>query len=108
MIVEDDHLPRGQWKLGMVQEIMKGQDGLTRAAVVKIASRDRQHSVLRRPIQLLYPLEIHCESTEPSPSESLSNPENSESVSERVDVSKPTVRREQPPREQMSKEGMDR
>ena len=64
MIVKDDRLPHGLWKLGIVQEIMKGRDGQTRAAVVKIASCDQQHSILKRPIQLLYPLEIQCESTE--------------------------------------------
>ena len=74
MIVKDEHLPRGLWKLGIVQEIMKGRDGLTRAAVVKVASRDRQHSILKRPIQLLYPLEIRCESTETIPSEAPLDP----------------------------------
>ena len=53
VIVKDEHLPHGLWKLGIVQEVMKGQDGLKRAAVVKIASHDRQHTMLKRPIQLL-------------------------------------------------------
>ena len=58
VIVKDEHLPRGLWKLGIVQEIMKGQDGLTRAAVVRVASRDQQQSILKRSVQLLYPLDI--------------------------------------------------
>lgn len=60
VIVHDDHLPRGLWKLGSIQEVMVGQDGLIRGAVVRVASRDRQHLYLRRPIQLLYPLEVRC------------------------------------------------
>ena len=40
VIVKDEHLPRGLWKLGIVQEVMKGGDGLIRAAVVKVASRE--------------------------------------------------------------------
>ncbi len=63
VIVRDDHLPQGQWSLGRVQDVLKGGDGLTRAATVKIASVDQRHSVLRRPVQLLYPLEIGCNST---------------------------------------------
>ena len=59
VIVKDEHLPRGLWKLGIVQEVLKGRDGLMRAAVVKIASRDQQHT--------LYPLEIHCETTTTTP-----------------------------------------
>ena len=51
-------LPRGLWKLGRIQELLTGRDGQTRAAVVRVALRDRQHVLLRRPVQLLYPLEI--------------------------------------------------
>ena len=59
VIIKDDHQPRGLWKLGIVQELMEGRDGQTRAAVVKVASRDQQHMILKKPVQLLYPLEIH-------------------------------------------------
>ena len=38
VIVKDDHLPRGQWKLAVIQEALKGRDGLTRAAVVRVAN----------------------------------------------------------------------
>lgn len=82
MIVKDDHMPRGQWKLGIVQEIMSGRDGLTRAATVKVVSRDRQQSMLRRPIQLLYPLEIHCESVDTSPTEPTLDPKTPKSQPE--------------------------
>lgn len=58
VVVHDEHLPRGLWKLGVVQEIIQGRDGKIRGALVKMAKRDRQKDVLRRPIQLLYPLEI--------------------------------------------------
>ena len=66
-------------ELGLVQEIMRGRDGQTRAAIVKVASRDRQHSILKRPIQLLYPLEIQCESTETSCAKTTLDPESNES-----------------------------
>ena len=61
VIVKDEHIPRGQWKLGVVQEVLTGCDGLVRAAVVRVAGSDRQQSTLRRPVQLLYPLEIHSD-----------------------------------------------
>ena len=69
VIVKDDHLPRGQWRLGIVQEVMMSCDGLKRAATIKIVSSNRQHTTLRRPVQLLYPLEILCKSTETFASE---------------------------------------
>jgi len=53
VIVKDEHLPRGHWKLGVVQELLTGRDGLTRAAVVKVAGSNRQQSkhVLRREVR---------------------------------------------------------
>ena len=46
VVVKDDHLPRGQWRLGVVQEVPTERDGLARAATVKVASNDRRHSTL--------------------------------------------------------------
>lgn len=67
VIVRDDQLPRGLWKLGRVQEVMEGRDGLIRGAVVRVACRDKQHLYLRRPIQLLYPLEVHSQQSYSTP-----------------------------------------
>jgi len=36
VIVHDEHLPRGLWKLGRIQEVMKGRDGQIRGATVKL------------------------------------------------------------------------
>ena len=100
VIVKDEHLPRGLWKLGLVQEIMRGRDGQTRAAIVKVASRDRQHSILKRPIQLLYPLEIQYESTETSRTKTTLDPESMSlhlMMILQLSLSR-SVRKEQPPR----------
>ena len=45
-------------EIGTDPEVIPGADGLPRSALVRVASRDRQHTVLKRPVQLLYPLEI--------------------------------------------------
>ena len=50
VIVHDDALPRGHWKLGKIQEVYVGRDGLPRSALVKLATRDRQHTLLKRPL----------------------------------------------------------
>lgn len=50
VVVHDENLPRGLWKLGKIQEVIVGRDGEIRGATVKVASRNRQHSLLRRPI----------------------------------------------------------
>ena len=59
VVVQDDALPRGFWKLGLVEELFEGKDGVARGALVRLAPRNGKQSVLRRPIQCLYPLEVH-------------------------------------------------
>ena len=59
VIVHDESLPRGHWKLGHITEVYSGSDGLPRSALVRVATRDRQHTLLKRPLKLLYPLEIN-------------------------------------------------
>ena len=58
VIVHDEQLPQGLWKLGRIQEHFKGRDGHYRGAFVRMAVRDCQQVLLRQPIQLLYPLEL--------------------------------------------------
>ena len=54
-----DGLHRGLWKLGRVESLIKGKDGLVRGAVVKSTTpKKRNPTRLRRPLQRLYPLEL--------------------------------------------------
>jgi len=48
--------PRAFWKLAQVKELIKGQDGKSRAAILSVSSEKGRTTVLQRPIQLLYPL----------------------------------------------------
>lgn len=84
VIVHDEHLPRGLWKLGVIQDTITGQDGQIRGATVKMAKRDKQQDLLRRPIQLLYPLEFHHSSSRPTETE---NPEEMS-----IEISVPELR----------------
>lgn len=56
VIVHDDSLPRGFWRVGKIEKTIPGRDGKVRGATVRLSSGT---GVLRRPIQLLYPLEVH-------------------------------------------------
>ena len=62
VIIHDEGLPRGLWKLGKIEEVISGRDGKVRGAILRLASGS---GMLRQPIQLLYPLEVH-DNTEPS------------------------------------------
>ena len=44
----------------MLEELIVGRDGLSRGAVLRIASTSGRRTFLHCPLQHLYPLEINC------------------------------------------------
>lgn len=54
VLIGEDNTPRQTWKLGRITELFTGRDGLVRSCRVRTPSG----TLLRRPIQLLYCLEI--------------------------------------------------
>ena len=63
VIIHEDGLHRGLWKLGRVESLIKGKDGLVRGAVVKSTTPKKGNPTrLRRPLQRLYPLELGARS----------------------------------------------
>ena len=62
VLVHDDDLPRGQWKLAVIVSLFKGIDGRVRSASVRTLTQRGQLTTLNRPIQKLYPLEISASS----------------------------------------------
>jgi hypothetical protein len=59
VIVHDDDQPRGLWRLGRIEKLITGADNRVRGAVVKVKSKKRRPTTLKRPLQKLYPLEIN-------------------------------------------------
>ena len=57
MLVKDDERNRGKWKMGIVDGLITGRDGIVRAARMKTATG----SYLERALQQLYPLELSCD-----------------------------------------------
>ena len=66
VVVISSKQPRAFWKLGRVEEVLVGKDGETRGAVLRVAGEGRRSTILQRPIQLLYPLEVPCSCQETS------------------------------------------
>lgn len=62
MIIKGDEKNRGQWRLGIVEELIVGGDGVTRGARLRAGK-----STLERPIQHLYPMELSCDRTADTP-----------------------------------------
>ena len=54
VIVHEKSQPRAIWRMGKIEEVIKGIDGHIRGAVVRIS---KTNSLIKRPINLLYPIE---------------------------------------------------
>ena len=65
VLIHDDDIPRSQWKLGLVTELIRGPDSRVRAVHLR-TSGNRKTS---RAISKLYPLEINVGSVEDAQSE---------------------------------------
>ena len=62
VIISTDDRKRGNWPLGIVEELIAGKDGKVRGAKVRTGK-----SQLERAVQQLYPLELSCDKEEPVP-----------------------------------------
>lgn len=58
VILRNDMTKRVFWKLAIVQELLTGNDGQVRAAVVRVANSEKKPQVLTRSIKHLIPLEV--------------------------------------------------
>ena len=56
VIIKSDENNRAQWKLGVVEDLITGQDAVVRGAKLRTPK-----SVMERPVQFLYPLELTCD-----------------------------------------------
>ena len=63
VLVQEDKVKRGLWKVAIVEEIIKGKDGQVRGAKVRRAGKGKPE-ILNRPMQKLYPLECVDRSVE--------------------------------------------
>ena len=56
VIIKDDDRNRNKWKLGIVEDLIAGRDGVVRVAKLRAGK-----TTLERAIQQLYPLELTCD-----------------------------------------------
>ena len=56
VLIYEDNVKRGLWKVGMVEELITGADGYVRGAKVRKPGKGKPE-ILNRPVQKLFPLE---------------------------------------------------
>ena len=85
VVVVHDEKPRGFWKLARVEEIIPGRDGQIRGAVVRVILGENA-SVLWRPFQKLYPLEVNFQTDGEKDERDASDPLKTASTGQCEDI----------------------
>ena len=67
VLIKDDSFKRNFWKKGKVEQLVAGDDGKVRGAVLKVITSGRD-SFIRRPVQKLVPLEVQRDRSMTTPS----------------------------------------
>ena len=57
VLVQDDQLKRGQWKIGIIESLIVGKDGQVRGVNLRVSGKGKPQ-FCSRPVQKVYPLEI--------------------------------------------------
>ena len=63
--IYDENHPRGWWRLGRIECLIVGADGVVRGVRVRVASKEGHTKSLHRPLQHIYPLEVGGGDPEP-------------------------------------------
>ena len=58
VVVHEDNQPRGQWRLGRIDNLIPSADDKVRAAVVRVVTKSGRPVLMKRPVQRLFPLEV--------------------------------------------------
>ena len=71
VIVKGEEKNRGKWKMGIVERLIVGRDGLFRGAELRVGTE----RTLERAVQHLYPLELSCDTVKKTPESRLTTTE---------------------------------
>ena len=63
VLVSEDNVKRGKWRMAEVEKLVVGHDGEVRGAKIRVTKKGKR-SIMSRPLQKLYPLEVRIEREE--------------------------------------------
>ena len=84
--MKNESTKRAFWKLAIIESLLVGQDGIARAAIVRVANSAGNPRRLRRSIKHLFPLEVNFQNTE------RESPSSKEPDTSNSDVAQSSVR----------------
>ena len=70
VMIKGDKKNCGKWKIGIIKNIFMGKDNIIRTIRVRT-----EKSIIERLIQLLYPMELHC-----NPKETTNNTQDDKTL----------------------------
>ena len=56
--IQEDNLPQGQWKMGVIQKTLEVEDGVVLGAEIRSSNKECKMSLLQRPVMKLCQLEV--------------------------------------------------
>ncbi len=62
VLIQEDNVKRGLWKVGIIEKLIVGKDGVVRGAAVRKSGG--KNAILNRSVLKLFPLEISCPQVE--------------------------------------------
>ena len=60
VVIHDGNEKCSFWRLSVIEDLIPGRDGLVRGAQVRVSVKSGKTAVWKRPVERLYPLEVHC------------------------------------------------
>jgi len=60
VILKDEHVKRVFWKFAKVVELLRGSDGIARAALINVSTGSGPPKILKRSTRRLIPIEVVC------------------------------------------------
>ena len=103
VILKDDSVKRLFWKLAKVVELLKGSDGVARAALINVSNEGGPPRILKRSTRHLIPIEVSCDANladVPPRVETPDQAKDKETVGEPDDSSVPSQNNSSRPRRQ--------
>jgi len=94
VVIHEENIPRGFWKLGRVEAVISGRDGKIRGAIVRLSSGS---GILCRPVQLSYSLGVRSDAGDSDdddlgPEPVAANPRGNVSTNVDIEADAPAVR----------------
>ena len=80
VIVHNESLPRGFWKLGHIQNLTVGKNGEARGAAVRFAGKNHRFTTLNQRLRLLYPLEMNHSTASMNVAQETQEPKKQDSL----------------------------